>query len=403
MATSGDLAATPPASPASRVVERFGGQSALARLLGKNQSTVQYWTSTGRIPPKWHAQLLVLADEQGISLAPSELVALPDAPPEPEIPTAQWAGVLQIGDNELPCYVLDDGRRIISRTGATRSLTGRSGRSGDLESYIRVGPLQGYLPADFTDHMIEFTLQGVTNKTARGITAESFCDVCTAYVRALEDGALQSARQKEIAAHAGIFLAASAKVGLLALIDEATGYQYDRAEDALRFKLKIFLEDEMRKWEKTFPDQLWTEFGRLTRWKGATNSQRPKYWGKLVMELVYGYLDPDVAQWLKDNAPKPRGGQNYHQWLSSQYGLKRLTEHLWMLIGMAAACQTMPELRQRMAERFGKQQVQFTLFVDPPIQSARMSLAAGRHDGEDVAVEPQGFQQTIDSIGRDID
>lgn len=120
------------------------------------------------------------------------------------------------------------------------------------------------------------------------------------------------------------------------------------------------------KWEKTFPDQLWTEFGRLTNWRGAVNSQRPKYWGKLVMELVYGYLDPDVAQWLRDNAPKPRSGQNYHQWLSSQYGLKRLTEHLWMLIGMAAACQTMPELRQRMAERFGRQQVQFTLFVDPP-------------------------------------
>jgi hypothetical protein len=359
-------------SPATRVIDRFGGQSQLARLIEKNPSTVQYWANTGRIPAKWHARLLELASQQGLTLAPSELVAIPDAPLEPQTPRAEWAGVLPIGDDELPCYVLNDGRRVISRTGAATSLTGR--RTGNLESYIRIGPLQPYLPPDFTDHMIEFTLQGVTHKTVRGITAESFCDLCTAYVKALEDAALQSDRQREIAAHAGIFLAASAKVGLLALIDEATGYQYDRAEDALRFKLKMFLEDEMRKWEKTFPDQLWAEFGRLTGWKGATNSQRPKYWGKLVMELVYGYLDPDVALWLKENAPKPQHGQNYHQWLSGQFGLMKLTEHLWMLIGMAAACQSMPELRQKMAERFGLQQVQFTMFVDPPIRRERPSL-----------------------------
>jgi hypothetical protein len=63
----------------------------------------------------------------------------------------------------------------------------------------------------------------------------------------------------------------------------------------------------------------------VSNWKG-TVTQRPKYWGKLVMELVYEYLDKDVAKWLKENAPEPRHGQNYHQWLSGQYGLKKLVE-----------------------------------------------------------------------------
>jgi hypothetical protein len=358
------------ASPAERVIQRFGGQSKLARLLGKKPSTVQYWGSTGRIPPKWHSQLLQLAEQEKISLTPSELVALPApviAEIHPKVPTAKWAGVLPIGDNEVPCYVLDDGRRVISRTGATSSLTGRTG--GNLESYIGVEALRGFMPEDFADQMIEYTIEGVTNKTVRGITADSFIDICKAYMRALNAGALQSDRQVEIAMSAGIFIAACAKTGLIALIDEATGYQYDRAEDALRLKMKVFLEDEMRQWEKTFPDQLWVEFGRLTNWRGATNSQRPRYWGKLVMELIYDYLDHDVADWLRENAPTPRKGQNYHQWLSSQYGLKRLTEHVWMVIGMAATCQTLPELRTRLAERFGKQPVQFTLFMDPPTVS----------------------------------
>lgn len=376
-------------SPAARIIERFGGQSKLAHLLGKTPSTVQYWVSTGRIPPKYHTRLVALAVEQGVALAPSELVILPAGPPEPSgTPTAKWVGVLPIGDDGPPCYVLDDGRRLISRTGATTSLTGT--RGGDLESYLRVGALKGYLPDDFDDQMIEFTIPGVKHKTVRGITAELFLDVCTAYVRALEDGALQSNRQREIAAHAGMFLAASAKVGLIALIDEATGYQYERAEDALRVKLSIFLEEEMRKWEKTFPDQLWTEFGRLTNWKGAVNSQRPRYWGKLVMELVYDYLDPDVSQWLREHAPAPRSGANYHQWLSSQYGLKRLTEHLWMLIGMAAACQTMPELKQKMAERFGKQQIQFTMWVDPPSRQPTKAFSRATADGsKDVQFDGQ--------------
>jgi hypothetical protein len=84
-----------------------------------------------------------------------------------------------------------------------------------------------------------------------------------------------------------------------------------------------------------------------------------------VNELVYEYLDSDVLAWLKENAPAPRSGQNYHQWLSGQFGLKRLVEHIWMLIGMATACRDMAELRQRMAERFGREKIQLTLYLPP--------------------------------------
>jgi hypothetical protein len=139
----------------------------------------------------------------------------------------------------------------------------------------------------------------------------------------------------------------------------------DRASDALRVKLKAYLEDEMRKWEKAFPDDLWVEFARLTNWKG-TVTKRPKYWGKLVMELVYEYLDKDVAKWLKENAPAPKHGQNYHQWLSGQYGLKKLVEHIWLLIGVARTCDNMAELRQKMAELNGKMMVQFMLPLPKP-------------------------------------
>jgi hypothetical protein len=121
----------------------------------------------------------------------------------------------------------------------------------------------------------------------------------------------------------------------------------------------------MRKWEKTFPNELWIEFGRLTNWRG-TVTHRPKYWGKLVIELVYEYLDADVARWLKENAPKPRHGQNYHQWLTAQYGLRKLLEHIWKLIGVASTCRNMPELKQKMAEMYGLMPVQYTFYLPIP-------------------------------------
>jgi len=352
---------------AEKVVSKFGGQTALAKMLGKTQSTIQHWCKTGSIPAKWQSKLIELAESSSIDLSPSDLVASGEGaisviPPKTQAPEATFSGSLTIGDVELPCYVLSDGRRVISRTGATAMLTSAKG-GGNLESYMRVEALQGYMPAELP--MIEFAIPGVVNKTVLGMSAETFLDICKAYVTAREAASSKmTERQIKIAVQANMFLVACSKIGLIALIDEATGYQYERSEDALRFKLKVYLEEEMRKWEKTFPDELWREFGRLTNWKGGLH-QRPKYWGKLVMELVYGYLDKDVAEWLKTNAPKPRGGQNYHQWLSSQYGLKKLVEHLWMLVGMASACTSMSDLREKMAERFGRVPVQLRLFLPP--------------------------------------
>jgi len=360
---------------AQRVISKFGGQTQLASLLGKTSSTVQYWANSGTIPAKWQGQLLALAKEQGIELYPGDFIDVLSSPSQPSqdtvkrIPVAKWPGTLTIGAVELPVYVLDDGRRVITRNGATTVLTSGKG-GGNLESYIGVGALKSYIPDDLPGQMFEIEIPEVVNKTVLGMMAETFLEICTAYARALDDGSLKTPRQIEIATKAGVFLAACSRVGLLALIDEATGYQYVRSEEALQLKLRLFLADEMRKWEHTFPEELWREFGRLTNWRGSL-IQRPKYWGRLVMELIYDYLEPDVADWLRKNNPKPQKGQNHHQWLNSQYGLKKLTEHIWKVVGMAQACYSMRELRMKMAEVYGRQVIQDYLILPPPTVAAK--------------------------------
>jgi hypothetical protein len=367
------------------VIAKFGGAAALAKLVGKGQSTVHYWKKTGSIPTRWQGQLLLLSRQHDVDLQPEDFIATPtlaeDLMPageitDPDIPRATHWGELTIGDANLPAYRLDNGARVFSLKGVVVGLIGTEG--GQLAEYLKVRSLRDYLPADLKPAedgtipaLIRFDTGGEGNfKYALGVPVERFMDLCSAYAMALSEHVSESefaltARQLQIAQTAISFYRACAKVGIIALVDEATGYQYEREVDALQLKLKLFLSDEMRKWEKTFPDELWKEFGRLTNWKGSVHS-RPKYWGKLVMELIYGYLDPDVAKWLKENKPKPRHGQNYHLWMNEQYGLKKLMEHIWMVVGMAAASDSMQELRDRLAERFGRVPVQMTFYLPPP-------------------------------------
>jgi len=275
-----------------------------------------------------------------------------------DFPKATHWGELAIGTKSLPCYRLASGERVFSLKGVVVSLM--EGDGGQLAEYIKVKSLKEFLPIDLVPAendqipaLIKFDTGAESfAKYAWGLPVEKLIDLCDAYSNAAESGCLTD-RQHKIAVNANAFLRACAKVGIVALVDEATGYQQERPLNELEFKLKLFLAEEMRKWEKTFPDELWVQFGRLTRWKGTLH-QRPKYWGKLVMELVYEYLDPDVAQWLKDNAPTPAGNLSYHRWLNEQYGLKKLVEHIWKVIGVASTCETMDELRKKMRELYGK-------------------------------------------------
>ena len=79
---------------ARNIIDRFGGQSALASLLGKRQSTVQHWASTGRIPSQWHAQLMELAVQQGIALEPRDFIATGGSN---ILPAGGKLGVLMVG------------------------------------------------------------------------------------------------------------------------------------------------------------------------------------------------------------------------------------------------------------------------------------------------------------------
>jgi hypothetical protein len=299
--------------------------------------------------------------------APTELSVTAPAEPTPldgEVlppsPFAKFYGQIDAGGTPIDVYVLDTGERVLSMRGAVKAMTGQD--AGNLVEYISVQGLKSFIDKDLV--LVEtkdFFIPG-TQFRGRGITAEQFEAILTAYVKALNAGTLTTDRLREIAVACAILSTAFLRVGIIAQIDEATGYQYVRAEDALQIKLRAFISDELRDWEKTFPDELWEQFGRLTHWRGSIH-RRPKWWGHLVMELIYDALDPDIATYLKENKPKPYHGQNYHQWLTEDLGLKALIPHIFEIIGMAKTCRDMRELKEKVAEHYGREPVQLTMYL----------------------------------------
>lgn len=74
---------------ARQIINRLNGQSSLAALLGRRQSTVQHGAGTGRIPSQWQERPLGLAHRRGVDLEARDL-SRPTFPLS-ALPTADWA------------------------------------------------------------------------------------------------------------------------------------------------------------------------------------------------------------------------------------------------------------------------------------------------------------------------
>jgi hypothetical protein len=127
--------------------------------------------------------------------------------------------------------------------------------------------------------------------------------------------------------------------GIIALVDEATGYQADRARDALALILEAFIGKELATWAKTFDDEFYRQMFRLRDWSTEQlgTSQRPPLIGKLTNNIVYERLAPAVLDELKRKNPRLASGSRrtkHHQWLTSGFGHPKLREHLAKVIAL---------------------------------------------------------------------
>lgn len=262
-----------------------------------------------------------------------------------EPPYSLFPGILKIGDVDLEVHVLNDNRRVISQRAMLRALVPDSD-FGKLQRYLLGIP---GVTADKIPEPIIFKIPG--NVTAHGFEASFLIDVCEWYMLASEKGLLKP-NQTHLARQASAILRASAKVGVIALIDEATGYQVHRKKQELQLKLQAFIAEDMQEWARVFPPEFWIELARLEGVKYHA-TQRPLRWGKYVMAFVYDAIDQDVGGKLRAINPHPQHGRNHHQWLK-EFGKDKLKEQLTRVITIMQLCKDMEEFRVKFASIFDK-------------------------------------------------
>ena len=257
----------------------------------------------------------------------------PDGP-VPDAPLKVIAGAsdrpLVIGDIEIPCYVLEDETRVLVQRGLATGI-GMSNPSGaQIGRFALSKSIKPFISNDLKvvlGNPIKFVISG---GVAHGYPATLLVDLSNAVLAAREAGALQR-HQAHIAQRCEALIRGLATVGVIALVDEATGYQRIREERALATILEKFVAKELQPWTRTFPIEFYTGICRLKGWPGAHAIRRPSVIGRYTNDFVYERLAPGVLEELRRLNPTLAAGgrrHKHHQWFTPELGHPKLKEHL---------------------------------------------------------------------------
>lgn len=248
------------------------------------------------------------------------------------------SGILDLGGFKIPCYVLEDGTRVLSSSKMQESLKmidkDDPAPSGTrLARYLGQKSLKPFIHKDKEGGHFDPIVSYVGGSKINGYEATVLVDICDAFLEARKHIDLSS-RQKIIADQCEILVRSFARVGIIALVDEATGYQKEK--DEYQKRLGMYIAEEMRPWIKTFQEDYYQNIYKLMGWDWSlfTSGQyknHPQIVGKITNDIVYKKLPVGVLKELDKLNPKDEKGRRknrHHQFLSESHGFRELISHL---------------------------------------------------------------------------
>ena len=254
---------------------------------------------------------------------------------------------LKIGNLEIQCYVLEDGTRVLSGRGMQGAL-GLGQRHGALlKGFLSHKALKPFIDNELAMELkepIRFIRPGRGGRLAIGYEATILPQICNVILEARENTVLTE-RQLIIAKQCEILTRGLAAVGIIALIDEVTGYQDVRVKNALEKILEKYLLEEAKKYRVTFPLELYKQWFRLNNWEWREESaqKRPGVIGKWTNMYIYERMAPNLLEALQKKNPKTKKGYRkykYFQFLTDETGEPRLREFFGGHIALARATTT---------------------------------------------------------------
>jgi hypothetical protein len=246
---------------------------------------------------------------------------------------------LKFGEFEIGCAVLEDKKTRVISIGSVLAAFGQNPNTGfrnGMPAIVSADNLKPFITT--TDYVVMSAIPyRVGSARYTGLHADFLPVVCKILMKANAAGAL-TAHQKPAAKIAEVFYDALAIVGILALVDEATGFERARESDALAKILELYVEETFRPWVKTFPDEFWPLVAKIHGWPyNAGTSKRSHEYAKFISRFVYQELPTGVYDELKSRAPKDITGQRLkklHQGLTPDTGLAQLDMQIRRVMDM---------------------------------------------------------------------
>lgn len=285
-----------------------------------------------------------------------------------QLPSVDFPGTLELGDLRIPCAVLTDGTRVLSENGITNALLGgRSGASkrkkkaaGDAGALLPLFIAPKQLEPFITNELREGPLRPIHYREGRavvvGYDARILRAVCEVWLSARAAGKLQE-QQLDKAQRAEVLMRALADIGIVALVDEATGFQRYRARDELQKILSAYIAPELLPWAKRFPDTYYEHLHRVRGWKYEPGSNaRNAYIGKLTNALIYGQLPEGVLEELRAKNPRDpetkRRKHTHHQLLTAEVGHPHLDKQILVVTTLLSISDSWEEFSKHFSRKF---------------------------------------------------
>lgn len=286
-----------------------------------------------------------------------------------DVPIAEFEGMVPFGDMEIPCAVLPGGKRVLSERGVTKGLgLKRAGSNWQRDAedgarmpvFLSAKNLEPFVSDELRQMLITpipYRSRSTPIAVGNGIEAKVIPMICDVWLAARDAGVLVK-QQWHVAVQAEIVKNGLATVGIIALVDEATGYQNVRARNALAEILEAFIKDEAGKWAKRFPDAFYQHLFRLKgkQWPFAINP--PQYVGHWTNNIVYLRLAPGVLEDLRKKNPRTESGnrkRKFHQWLTEDIGHPKLQEHIQAVLALMRASDTWEQFEMMLNRALPKQ------------------------------------------------
>ena len=282
---------------------------------------------------------------------------------------------------DVECYVLDDAEKtaVISQTGMARAL-GLSSRGNALPRFVGSQAMREAIGSELR-RKIENPLKfqwGTPGTDSRGTTIHGFdsallIDLCNAIIEMESRGHLPR-RYVRIAEQAHIIVGASAKSGIKYLVYSLAGYDPTAEEVIAAFKL--YVQEEARKYEPEFPNELYAEWYRLYDIPVLTRG-KPWHFRHLTVQHIYHPLAQSSGKLLVLlRALKAKDGDRQKKLFQflNEIGARALRIHLGRVLEMAESSATRYEYQQKICQRFGGQQ---ELDLGSPSSSTSLQQTSG--------------------------